>query len=190
MKQPALSEATLTKQLQSHERDAMRQFYGLVVGYLTSVCSRYLVDQEDVKDVLQESFIKIFNSIEQFEFRGEGSLRAWAARIVTNEALNFLRKNALESPISFVEQVPDTPDEDPDVDDVPPEVIQRFIQQLPPGYRAVFNLYVFEDKSHQEIAQLLHIKESSSASQLHRAKEILAREINEYKARNNIRSIV
>lgn len=62
-----------------------------------------------------------------------------------------------------------------------PQALQEMIGQLPTGYRTVLNLYVFEDKSHQEIAQLLGIKESSSASQLHRAKQMLARQINEYR---------
>lgn len=62
-----------------------------------------------------------------------------------------------------------------------PQALQEMIGQLPIGYRTVLNLYVFEDKSHQEIAQLLGIKESSSASQLHRAKQMLARQINEYR---------
>ena len=75
----------------------------------------------------------------------------------------------------------DTPDEDPDSMSVPPDVIYQMIRELPDGYRTIFNLYVIEEKSHREIAQLLGIKESSSASQLHRAKAMLAEKIREYK---------
>jgi len=184
------TEADLTQRLKAQDREAMRQFYVLMAGYLTAVCHRYLREEEDVKDVLQESFIIIFSSIDQFEFRGEGSLKAWASRIVSNEALKALRKDNVESPFSFIDHIPDTADDDPEVDNVPAEIIQQFIRKLPPGYRAVFNLYVFEDKTHQEIAQILHIKESSSASQLHRAKEMLAREINEYKERIKNKEII
>ena len=96
-----------------------------------------------------------------------------------------LRKTAHLADITFMENLPEVAEEDPDVDDVPPEVIQRFLRELPVGYRTVFNLFVFEDHTHQEIAEMLHIKESSSASQLSRAKSILAKKINDYKTNNN-----
>ena len=77
---------------------------------------------------------------------------------------------------------PDLPDDDPDTDDLTSEEMKRLIRQLPDGYRAVLNLYIVEGKSHKEIAQLLGIKPDSSASQLHRAKNMLARIIKNYKS--------
>ena len=77
-------------------------------------------------------------------------------------------------------------DVEPEVEDVPIDVIHRFIRELPPGYRTIFNLYVFEEQSHREIAQRLGISESTSASQLHRAKAILAQKIKEYKKQKQI----
>jgi RNA polymerase sigma-70 factor (ECF subfamily) len=78
-------------------------------------------------------------------------------------------------------EVPDIPeDDDPPISDVPPDVIHSMVSQLPTGYRMVFNLYVFENKSHREIASLLGIKEKSSASQLCRAKNLLAKMIRQY----------
>ena len=78
-------------------------------------------------------------------------------------------------------EVPDVPEEDdPPISDVPPDVIHSMVSQLPTGYRMVFNLYVFENKSHREIASLLGIKEKSSASQLSRAKNLLAKMIRQY----------
>lgn len=171
--------------MKEHDSRAMRLYYDLMASYLTAVCARYITQEEELKDVLQDSFIRIFSAIDMFEYRGEGSLRAWSRRVVVNEALNALRQSKQLSPISYTEQLPDIQEEEPETDDVPPDVIQRFIRELPVGYRTVFNLYVFEDKSHQEIAQMLHIKESSSASQLSRAKSILAKRINEYKLHNN-----
>ena len=70
---------------------AMKKFYEENAGYLTAVCSRYISNREDVKDVLQESFIKIFKAIDKFKFRGAGSLRAWSARIVVNESLQHIK---------------------------------------------------------------------------------------------------
>ena len=180
-----ISEESLARRMQEHDSNAMRQFYGLTVGYLTAICARYVSQEADVKDVLQESYLKIFASIDRFAYRGEGSLKAWAARITVNEALMSLRKNAHIANITYMEHLPEVPEEEPNVDDVPPEVIQRFIRELPVCYRTVFNLFVFEDHNHQEIAEMLHIKETSSASQLSRAKSILAKKINDYKAKNN-----
>lgn len=82
--------------------------------------------------------------------------------------------------IEYGENVPDTADE-PEVEGVPDDVINKLILSLPPGYRMVFNLYVFENKSHKEIARMLNIGESSSASQFSRAKALLAKRIKEYK---------
>ena len=80
--------------------------------------------------------------------------------------------------------LPEISDEDEtDFEEIPASAILEMIQALPPGYRTVFNLYVFEEKSHKEIASILNITENTSASQLHRAKNILARQINEYRSK-------
>ena len=156
----------------------MKMLYDRYVGYLTAVCARYIPDDNEVKDILQEAFIKIFQSMEKFSWRGEGSLKAWMGRIVVNDSLKVLRRKKL---LPLSETLPEPIDEEePAFADVPLDVIQGMIRQLPDGYRTVFNLYVFEDKSHREIASLLGIKENSSASQLHHAKAMLARWIKDY----------
>ncbi len=167
------------------DASAMRSLYDEHIGYLTAVCSRYVVNEDDVKDVLQESFIKIYSSVGKFEYRGKGSVRAWLTRVVVNESLSFLRKSPrLEVPYPESE-LPDRADgEEPDVASVSAEAIQEMVQRFPKGYRTVFNLYVFEHKSHKEIAELLGIKPDSSASQLHKAKDLLTRMIKDYKMRN------
>ena len=104
------------------------------------------------------------------------------SRITVNEALQYLRKQKKSSFIDYGERLPDMmdADDDPEVESVPPEVIQNMIQELPDGYRTIFNLVVFEEKPHKEIADLLGITESTSASQFHRARKILAKKINDY----------
>lgn len=160
----------------------MRQFYERYADYLTAVCSRYIPDKADAKDVLQESFVKVFASLDRFEYRGEGSLKAWTSRIVVNTALKSLRKSGR---LRYLEELPDVPEESaPEVDRVPVPVLQQFIRSLPDGYRTVFNLFVFEKKSHREIAALLGIKEDSSASQFFRARALLARKIKQYLKEN------
>lgn len=157
----------------------MRQFYERYVGYLTAVCGRYITDRDQLKDVLQDSFVKIFGHIDEFEYRGEGSVRAWVTRIVVNQSLKSLRASGR---LTYVDDLPDTvEDEDlPSMPSIPPTVLQEMIRELPDGYRTVFNLFVFEKKSHKEIALLLGIREDSSASQFFRARATLAKKIKAY----------
>lgn len=183
MTKEEIKEHKLLQQMVQGNKVAMKKFYEENAGYLTAVCSRYISNKEDVKDVLQESFIKIFKAIDKFEFKGVGSLRAWSARIVVNEALKHLKvtdKMQLTTLPSW--DLPDTADnQEPDFEDIPTTAILDMIQSLPPGYRTVFNLYVFEEKSHKEIATILNIAESTSASQFHRAKGLLVKEIELYR---------
>ena len=131
----------------------MKTLYGQYVGYLTAVCARYIPDDDEVKDILQEAFIKIFDSMDEFSWRGEGSLKAWMTRIVVNDSLKTLRK---KKTVPLPATLSDQPaEEEPAFDAVPLRVIQDMIRKLPDGYRTVFNLFVFEDKSHKEIASLL-----------------------------------
>ena len=178
------SEQDLVRKVREHDTTAMKTLYGQYVGYLTAVCARYIPDDDEVKDILQEAFIRIFGSMDRFTWRGEGSLKAWMTRIVVNDSLKVLRrKKPLPLPASLAEVADEG---DPVVEAVPLPVLQDMIRRLPEGYRTVFNLFVFEDKSHKEIASLLGIKENSSASQLFHAKAMLARWIKDYiKAKDN-----
>lgn len=179
-----LSERELLEKVRSRNPVGQRQFYERYAGYLTAVCSRYIPDRASLKDVLQESFIQIFNHLDGFEYRGEGSVKAWVTRIVVNHALKALRSSGK---LVFVDDLPDAPEEeDFSVPPIPAAEIQKLIQALPNGYRTVFNLFVFEKKSHKEIAGMLGIKEDSSASQYFRARAILAKQIKMYiKAHDN-----
>ena len=156
----------------------MKTLYGQYVGYLTAVCARYIPDDDEVKDILQEAFIKIFDSMDKFSWRGEGSLKAWMTRIVVNDSLKTLRKKKTVPLPATLSELP--AEEEPAFDAVPLRVIQEMIRKLPDGYRTVFNLFVFEQKSHREIAALLGIREDSSASQYFRARAHLAKKINQY----------
>ena len=180
-------EKELIKKILDGDASAMKYLYDCHVGYLTAAASRYVPDEDDLKDVLQEAFVKIFTSMAKFRYMGRGSLRAWMTRIVINEALDCMGSRKCIEPLE-----PETtddcgreePPEEPEVENVPIEVIYEMIRHLPPGYRSVFNLYVFEGKSHKEIAEILNIKESTSASQFHRAKALLATNIKEYLTTN------
>ena len=181
-----ITEKELVPLLKKQDRSAQRTLYERYAGYLVSVCSRYIPENERVRDILQDSFLRIFRNMDRFDYRGEGSLRAWMTRIVINGALKDLREQSLlRIPESY--DIPDSAeDPDPGVSGVPVPVLMEMIRKLPDGYRTVFNLYVFEDMSHKEIARLLGIKENSSCSQYARARSMLAKEILDYKRRMKI----
>lgn len=162
----------LIERVKNNDRKAMQELYSLTVRYLFAVCQRYVVNEEDVRDTLQETYIKIFKSIGDYKQKKESSILSWMTRITVNESLMLLRRRHKEIFIESDKEIPDR-EEELEVERFSPEELHNAIQQLPTGYRIVLNLYAFEDKSHKEIAQLLGIKESSSASQLHRAKNML-----------------
>ena len=169
------------------DNTATECIYRKHVRYLSALCSRYITEDEDIRDVLQESFIKIFTSLDRFRYRGEGSLKAWMAKITLNETLKFVRNNSRLPIDSIDDKDMNIADGDSmETEDIPTDVLHQFIRELPDGYRTVFNLYVIDDKSHKEIAQLLGIKENTSASQLHKAKSMLAQKIKHYRTINSI----
>lgn len=169
------------------DNTATEWIYRRHVRYLSALCSRYITEDEDIKDVLQESFIKIFTSLDSFKYRGEGSLKAWMTKITLNETLKFVRNNS-RVPIDSIDDkdMNITDGDSMETEDIPTDVLHQFIRELPDGYRTVFNLYVIDDKGHKEIAQLLGIKENTSASQLHKAKSMLAQKIKHYRTINSI----
>lgn len=164
---------------------AMDRLYAVYSRYLTGVCTRYMGNSDVMKDVMQESLIKIFTRIGSFSYHGPGSLRAWMTRIVVNESITSLRQQQRLADNLTDTDPPDVADggeeEEPEMDGLTADVMMGLLQRLPDGYRTVLNLYAIEGHSHQEIAQMLGIKVNSSASQLHRAKRMLAKMIDNYK---------
>lgn len=187
----AEQEKALIGALREGEGEAKRVFYEQFYLYLAAVCMRYVQRDDEVKDLLQDVFLKIFSRFDRFVYRGPGSLQAWSHQIAVNESLMFLRKRRRHPtlPIEWhdkqKEEEEDEYTENPSIEDIPPQVLLEMIRRLPDRYRTVFNLFIFEDKSHREIASLLHIKEDSSASNLHRAKALLSKWIKEYWNQNN-----
>lgn len=182
------SEEDIAKGIRKGDNRAMRHFYAQYGGLLAAVCSRYVNNNDDVKDLMQDAMVNIIQNIDNFTYKGKGSLRAWATRIVVNQALNFV-KSQKRFHDTFADKdlgnLSLADNEEPDISDVPAEVIHRLISQLPDGYRTVFNLFAIEGKSHKEIAALLGIKADTSASQFFRAKNILAKQIENYKRNKN-----
>lgn len=172
------NDSQLVQRIRQGDQRAMETLYQSYAGMATAVVMRYIPSVDEAKDVLHDSFLKVFTRISQFQYKGEGSLRAWILRICANESIDYLRK---EKKVSFSDKVPDVPEEaEPEVERVPAHVLNSMIGRLPAGYRMVLNLYVFEQLSHKQIAERLGIKEDTSASQYSRAKKQLATMIQDY----------
>ena len=126
------SEKQIADDIRNGRNAAVKKLYDESSGYLLALCSRYIPDHATAEDVLQDSFLKILSSISSFTWKGNGSLKAWMSRITVNEALQYLRKQKKSSFIDYGDRLPDMTDEDddPEVESVPPEVIQKMIQEL------------------------------------------------------------
>ena len=138
---------------------------------MMSVCIRYVKNMHDAEELMLSGFLKFFNQPEKFEYRGEGSVRAWLQKLMINECLMFLRK---KNNFKLAKIEDDIVQENTSViDKLSADEIFSLIQKLPVGYRTVFNLYVMEGMSHKEIAQELSISEGASKSQLSKARAML-----------------
>ena len=172
------TERELLDAIRSGERAAMRRLYDRYSRYAMAIGLRYVPNRDEMRDVLQDSFVKIITNISRFDYRGEGSLKSWVSRIVANRAIDYVREHER---LQFTGEMPvDVIDSEPDVGEVPDEMLDEMIGQLPANYRVVLNLFVFEQLSHREIAQQLGISEKNSATQFFRAKRALQKMIREY----------
>ena len=144
-------------------------------GKMMTVCLRYSRDSMEAEDMLQEAMIRVFNFIHQFKF--EGSFEGWIRRIVVNTALKYVQKRK----VSFSE-INDHSEQGPRVEayaysNLGEDDILKLVQQLPEGYKLVFNLNIIEGYSHEEIAKLLDIQPGTSRSQLVKARKMLQNQI-------------
>jgi len=167
------------------KRSAQKALYDLYASRMFGICLRYARNRDDAEDMLQEGFIKIYSSMSSF--RGQGSFEGWMKRIMVNNALNMLRKNAKAFLFSELNEstyvVPDETENENDLmklyGEIPPQILMKQIAALPDGYKVVFNLYAIEDYSHKEIGEMLNISENTSKSQLSRARKYLRKRLEE-----------
>jgi len=141
------------------------------------VAMRYLSNHHDTEDVLSISYTKVFRNINQFEYRGEGSLQKWVYTIVINEAIRFLKsKKALfftEDEELLMLNIPMI--ESSDLLDT--EEVFQVVELMPKGYRTVFSLFAIEGYSHKEIGEMLQINENTSKSQLSKARNYIIQKL-------------
>ena len=169
----------LVGRIRQKDQRAMSQLYQIYVKRLSSVCYRYVPSEDDAKDVLQNSFVRIFTAIDTFVYHDDASFVGWMIKIVVNEALHFLRDRRRLQFVDIQEDMVEAVDT-PKAADITADELHQIISKLPDGYRTVINLYSFEGCSHQKIAELLGITVSTSGSQLYYAKRLLSRKIKEF----------
>ncbi len=170
------SEEKLIRDCQRGHAGAQRDLYNKYSRKMLGVCLRYVNRQAEAEDVMIEGFMRVFDKIGQFKF--EGSFEGWVRRIMVNEALGYLRKNKSIFLSVDVEEVHNEPATfHVDGDALAAEDLLRLVQELPPGYRTVFNLFALEGYSHEEIANTLGISENTSKSQLSRARALLQKQL-------------
>ena len=163
-----------------NERKAQEKLFAMFYGKMLSVCLRYTIDHDSAQEILQDGFIKVFEKIESFDFKG--SFEGWLRRIIANTAIDSIRKNKkkpvlFENDTDFVSEIIN-PMEEAEIESfktLKAEIAMEAINKLSPGYRTVFNLYVLEEYTHKEIAEILGISEGTSKSNLAKAKQNLQR---------------
>lgn len=170
-------EKKLIEQALDNNRHAQHQLYSQFAPKMLGVCRQYIKDLQQAEDVMITGFMKVFTNLKNFEHKG--SFEGWIRRIMINESISFIRAKKevkFMEDESFVEDVYNSIEIQLSLDD-----IQFLIDNLPEGYKMVFNLYVIEGYKHQEIAQMLGITEGTSKSQLSRAREMLQTQIQKLK---------
>jgi RNA polymerase sigma factor (sigma-70 family) len=168
-----LNEQLLINQCKQHQRRAQKQLFDELYIPVIRIARRYLVSSYDAEEALGNAFIRIFNNIGQFEYRGEGSLLKWVNTIVINECIRFLSKYKpvlVEEDVALLAAESGFDDFSSDYD---ADEIQEIIDHLPAGYRTVFNLFALEGYSHHQIALMLNISEGTSRSQLSKARNCI-----------------
>lgn len=165
-------EEQLIQKCLRNEPKAQKQFYKAFAAKMYGICLRFVKNEMEADDLLQEGFIKVFENLKNF--RNEGSIEGWVRRIIVNTAINYIKKNVVFHQEVDIENIGEFEIiEDSAISKLSMEDLLKMIQDLPDGKRMVFNLYTFEGYAHHEIAEIMGISVNTSKSQLAKAKKIL-----------------
>lgn len=164
----------LIKQAALGDDASFKELYGMISGKMYSLCLRYAANAEDANDLFQEGFIKLYRNLGNYRF--EGSFEGWARTIFVTTCLDALKKKKVQfSEVNeelIIESGAPNANDKLDMND-----LMKIVQELPDSYRTIVNLYIIEDYSHKEIADILGITESGSKSKLHKARNLLKQKI-------------
>ena len=174
-------EKELIEQAVESNRHAQHKIYSKFSPKMLGVCRQYIKDLHLAEDVMITAFMKVFTSLKNFKH--EGSFEGWIRRIMVNECISFLR---VQKKVKFLEDENFQEESSNNIESqFSVEEIQFLIDNLPDGYKMVFNLYAIEGYKHHEIAEILQIKEGTSKSQLSHARKILQNNISKLKNYTN-----
>ena len=165
----------LVKECASGNVRAQERLYRLLSPKMFGVCLRYAKDRTEAEDNLQEGFVKVFENIKGF--RNEGSFEGWVRRIMVNVSLRKFNKQNMLYPVEDIGKYEQVQFSEDVFAKLGADELLELVQQLPPRYRMVFNLYVLEGLSHQQISEAMNISEGTSKSNLARARDILKRKV-------------
>lgn len=173
MKEKELIEGAIKRQ-----EKCQRALFDRYAPVLMGVCLRYARNEQEAEDILQESFIRIFDKLSLYDFKG--SFEGWLRRLCVNVALKTYQLKRYSNEQSGYESLPETPDAPEVYAKLGEQELLQLINSLPEGYKIVFNLYAIEGYSHKEIAESLGIQEASSRSQLLKARKLLQKQIQQH----------
>ena len=175
------SEKELISRCLDKDPKAQEQLYRRFAPKMYGVCLRYARSKMEAEDILQEGFIKVFNHLS--DYRYEGVFEGWIRRTFVNTAINYYKQKSKEWAEISLDKAEANHSIDHDViEKLSVQELMEIIQQLPEGYRIIFNLYVIEGYTHQEIGNILNISENTSKSQLSRARIALQHKIKQRKS--------
>ncbi len=167
-----LTEQEIIKGCLNKDRKAQEQLYRKYANEMFSVCLAYEADRDAAKDILQESFIKVFRNLDKYN--NDGPLKGWIRRIVVNTAIDYFRRKGDQGRFVDVDQVAEViPSQEGETQNLNVKDILSHVKKLPEKARLVFNLFALEGYSHKEIAIKLDITEGTSKSQFSRARQLL-----------------
>lgn len=173
-----VNEAELVRRCKKRDARSQKELFDMFSDRFFRLAFRYLKDSAEAEDAVMIAFVRIFDNLGKFVYREKGSLEAWMRKILVNEALMSLRRRHNFHLTEALD--PENPQHDSEVlPDTDAAHLYQMILDLPDGYRTVFNLHHVEGYDHREIAGLLGITESTSRSQLFKAKQLLKRKINQ-----------
>ena len=175
-------QAKLIKKASQQNREAQQQLFEQFSPKMLGVCRQYVKDLHHAEDLMLQGFLKVFTNLQKF--KGEGSFEGWIRRIMVNTCISYLRK---KNPVQLTDEdfvFNDSATES--LENTSVEDIQKLIDKLPEGYKLVFNLYAIEGFKHSEIAEKLGVSESTSKSQLFKARKWLQANYNKM---NNISNV-
>ena len=175
----------LARECAGGDERAMKELYSRYASGLYGLCIRYVGDRELARDLMHDSFIKIYDTIGKY--KPTGSLKSWCARVTVNLVIDHLRKARKLETVSIdqtQEKIPEPQKED--LAKIPKAELMRMVGELPETKRVIFNLFCVEGYSHKDIAEMLNIKEKTSSSLLFKAREQLAENVREYIRKNGL----